>query len=79
VSYSSSPLRDDDGGIIGLVVVFRDITERKRGELALRRRRGELESKLAATQHLQTISNPANRSRFGAIRSRRCKGSESLS
>jgi PAS domain S-box-containing protein len=56
VSYSSSPLRDDDGGIIGLVVVFRDITERKRGELALRRKRGELESELAATQHLQTIS-----------------------
>lgn len=36
VSYSSSPLRDEDGRIIGLVVVFQDITERKRAEQALR-------------------------------------------
>lgn len=32
VSYSSSALRDHNGAIVGLVVVFEDITERKRAE-----------------------------------------------
>ncbi|MBM3925434.1 MAG: PAS domain S-box protein [SAR202 cluster bacterium] len=32
VSYSSSPLRDQQGSIVGLIVVFQDITERKRAE-----------------------------------------------
>ena len=36
VSYSSSPLRGMDGEIVGLTVVFQDITERKRSEQALR-------------------------------------------
>jgi PAS domain S-box-containing protein len=35
VVYSSSPLRED-GSIVGLVVVFRDVTERKRADEALR-------------------------------------------
>ena len=35
VVYSSSPLRSDDE-ITGLVVVFRDITERKRAEEEIR-------------------------------------------
>ncbi|MCE9526400.1 MAG: PAS domain S-box protein [Planctomycetales bacterium] len=36
VSYSSSPLRDVNGEIIGLTVVFQDITQRKQSEQALR-------------------------------------------
>jgi PAS domain S-box-containing protein len=35
VMYSIAPLHDDAGGITGLVVVFSDITERKRAETAL--------------------------------------------
>ncbi len=35
VEYSGAPTRDDEGNIIGMVLVFRDITERKRAEEAL--------------------------------------------
>jgi len=34
--YACSPLRDSDGALMGSVAVLRDITERKRAELALR-------------------------------------------
>ncbi len=37
VTYSSSPLRGEDGSITGLVVVFEDTTEHKRYEQALRK------------------------------------------
>ena len=36
VEYTSSPVRDDKGDIIGAVVVFTDITDRKQTESALR-------------------------------------------
>jgi PAS domain S-box-containing protein len=41
VAYSSSPIASD-GGIIGLVVVFRDMTAQKQAEEALHRSREEL-------------------------------------
>ena len=50
VAYSSSPLRDADDQIIGLVVAFQDITERKLHEQALRdadRRKDEFLAMLA--------------------------------
>lgn len=43
VSYSVSPLRDHGDEIIGLVIVFQDITERKQAEEELRRWKNELE------------------------------------
>lgn len=43
VSYSSSPLRDPQDKIAGLVIVFQDITERKQAEEELRRWKNELE------------------------------------
>ncbi len=36
IDDSGAPIRDDDGTIIGVVLTFRDITERKRAEEALR-------------------------------------------
>ena len=43
ISYSSSPLRDHNGQIVGVVIVFQDITERKQAEAELRRWKDELE------------------------------------
>jgi PAS domain S-box-containing protein len=43
-SYSFAPIRDQDGGIVGSVVVGRDITERKKADNALR---SSLEEKVA--------------------------------
>ena len=47
VSYSSSPLLDHDGEIVGLVVVFQDITERKQAQEALRQNQAQLENRVA--------------------------------
>ncbi len=35
IEYSGAPTRDDEGNIVGIVLAFRDITERKRAEEAL--------------------------------------------
>jgi PAS domain S-box-containing protein len=42
VEYACSPLRNDNGGIVGSVVVFRDISERQRIAEASRRHQQEL-------------------------------------
>jgi two-component system sensor histidine kinase TtrS len=42
VEYACSPLRNDNGGIVGGVVVFRDISERQHSEEASRRHQLEL-------------------------------------
>ncbi len=47
VEYITSPLRDDDGSITGAVVVFRDVTERRRAEDAIRTHHLELERRVA--------------------------------
>src|SRR5438094_5599651 len=36
IDDSGAPIRDEDGNIVGVILVFRDITERKRAESAER-------------------------------------------
>ncbi len=39
IDYSTAPIRDERGDTIGMVLAFRDITERKKAEMLLRRER----------------------------------------
>ncbi|MEE8152253.1 MAG: PAS domain S-box protein [candidate division NC10 bacterium] len=43
VEYISTPIRDKEGMLLGAVVTFKDITERKRADESLRRAHDELE------------------------------------
>ena len=70
VEYISTPMRDEEGQLIGTVVTFRDITQRRWAEEILQRANEELEQKVqertaelqAANQQLQQLSDM--RSRF---------------
>ncbi len=44
VEYTSTPIIDDDGKILGAVVVFKDITERRRSEELIRKTFQDLQS-----------------------------------
>ena len=44
IADSGAPMRDEEGNIIGTVMVFRDITERRRAEEELRQHRDHLEA-----------------------------------
>jgi PAS domain S-box-containing protein len=46
IDHNAAPIRDDKGRITGVVLAFRDITERKRAEEALRRAHDELEMRV---------------------------------
>ena len=45
IDDSAAPIRDDKGSITGVVLVFRDITERRRAQDALRRHTAELQAR----------------------------------
>lgn len=70
VEYISTPMRDEEGQLIGTVVTFRDITQRRWAEEILQRANEELEHKVqertaelqTANQQLQQLSDM--RSRF---------------
>ncbi|MBF2035463.1 MAG: PAS domain-containing sensor histidine kinase [Leptolyngbyaceae cyanobacterium T60_A2020_046] len=70
VEYISTPMRDEDGELIGAVVTFRDITQRRWAEQILQRTNEELELKVQertaklrqANQQLRELSEM--RSRF---------------
>jgi PAS domain S-box-containing protein len=46
IDDSGAPIRDKDGNITGVVLVFRDITERKKAEEALKKMNDELEQRV---------------------------------
>lgn len=52
VDWNAAPIRDEQGAVIGRVLIVRDITERRRAEIELRQSREQLRS-LAA--HLQDV------------------------
>lgn len=52
IEFSSAPIRNDEGSVIGRVFVFRDITARRQAEAEIRTSREQLRA-LAA--HLQTV------------------------
>lgn len=70
VEYISTPMRDEQGQVIGAVVTFRDITQRKWAESVLQQTNEELEMKVrsraaelyTANEHLRELS--ALKSRF---------------
>jgi PAS domain S-box-containing protein len=45
IDDSAAPIRDEKGGIVGVVIVFRDITERVRAQAALSRHARELQAR----------------------------------
>jgi two-component system, cell cycle sensor histidine kinase and response regulator CckA len=55
VEDSAGPLRDQDGGITGAVMVFRDVSDRKRAEKEL----GESQEKLRQAQKMEAIGRLA--------------------
>lgn len=73
VEYISTPMRDETGQLIGAVVTFRDITQRRWAETVMRRTHDDLELKVQkrtaklrqANQQLKELSDL--RSRFVAM------------
>ncbi|MDX2151591.1 MAG: ATP-binding protein [Bryobacteraceae bacterium] len=51
IDDSAAPIRDEDGELIGVVLVFRDIAERRAKEEALRRSNEDLETFAYAASH----------------------------
>ncbi|MBI4319053.1 MAG: PAS domain S-box protein, partial [Chloroflexi bacterium] len=47
IDENAAPIKDDKGSIIGVILVFRDITEREKAEEELRRAYSELEERVA--------------------------------
>jgi PAS domain S-box-containing protein len=58
IEDSAAPIKDDDGDVVGVVMVFQDATERRRHEASLRLAKEEAEQASAAkTQFLAVLSH----------------------
>ena len=57
VEYISTPMHDEKGKLIGAVVTFRDITERKLSESILQRTNEELEARVAQRTQELSLAN----------------------
>ncbi|MBN1889389.1 MAG: GAF domain-containing protein [Thermoflexales bacterium] len=58
VAYTSVPIRDEEGTILGAVVTFQDITERQRAEAETQKRAVELQTVAEITTAAATILDP---------------------
>ena len=61
IDDSGSPVRDEDGRLLGAVLVFRDITERRKVERSLRQNRDQLDAILQSVADGITAQRPDGR------------------
>jgi PAS domain S-box-containing protein len=64
IDDSGAPIRDDDGRIAGVVLIFRDVTERKQAERELHRQREWLRITLASIGDAVITTDTAGRVTF---------------
>jgi PAS domain S-box-containing protein len=61
IDDSAAPIRNDRGTMIGVVLIFRDVTERKRAEVALRESRDQLAAILRGVDDGITVQDSSGR------------------
>jgi len=64
IDDSGAPIRDDQGTIIGVVLTFRDITERRQAETALRQSQEHLDAILKGVADGVTVQDPTGQLLF---------------
>lgn len=61
VEYTSTPIKDEDGNLLGAVVIFKDITQRKENERALKASHAKLQKALAEVELLKNQLEEENK------------------
>ncbi|MDF1867993.1 MAG: PAS domain S-box protein [Saprospiraceae bacterium] len=61
VEYVSTPIKDENGELLGAVVVFKDITQRKKAEQVLKETNTNLQKALAEVEQLKTQLEAENK------------------
>ena len=57
IDDSASPIRDDNGNVVGVVLIFRDVTQRRAAEAMLRQSNTELETRVQSRTAELTHAN----------------------